>query len=94
MRLPRKEVERRRALGAQRAEAAHIIVYEMKKRGHSMSSLARELGIGTNAVSVTIRGKNHSPRVLRGLVDIGVDPALLFDPRGATAQVQEESEGL
>lgn len=81
MAITRKERARRKALGAQRAEAAHLIKYEMKKRGHDGESFAVHLGCSGQNVSYTILGHGHSPLVLNGLRKIGVPEYLLFDPR-------------
>ena len=70
-----------KSLGEMRAEAAYIIVHEMVKRGYTMSRLARELGISNVSVSKVINGATHNPRVLDALHDIGIDAALLHDPR-------------
>lgn len=81
MALPKKEIARRKALAAKRADVAYIIAHEMKKRGYNMRSLAQAIGVSLSAVSRTINGKLHSPRVLDGIISIGVDPTLLYDPR-------------
>jgi len=82
MALTRKEIARRKALGAHRAEVAHLIKYEMKKRaGHDGRSLAKVLGCSGQIVSATILGKKHSPTVLDGLKGLGVPEWYLYDPR-------------
>ena len=86
-----KSILRRKALGEQRAEVAYIIVHELKKRKLSMSEFARRIGVALALVSLTINGHKHSPRVLDALHDIGIDPALLHDPRPGRCQ---QSDGM
>lgn len=86
MALTKKEIARRKVLGAQRAEVAYIIAHEMKKRGWNRSDIARHIGISLAVVSATINGKRHSPRVLDAIINLGVSPDLLYDPRQKTRQ--------
>jgi predicted transcriptional regulator len=81
MALSRGEIARRKVLGARRAEVAHLIKYEMKRRGHTGESFAKLLGCSGQNVSVTICGYGHSKLVLDGLRAIGVPEDLLYDPR-------------
>ena len=83
MTLTKKErTARRRHLGAMRADVAHLIKYEMKKRArHDGRSLAKALGCSGQAVSATILGKKHSPTVLDALRGLGVPEWYLYDPR-------------
>ena len=75
--------EFRRRLGAQRAEASHLIRHEMRVRGYSGRSLARALGCSDVNVSRTVSGNAHSPLVLDALRELGVPEQYLFDPRRA-----------
>lgn len=75
--------EFRRRLGAKRAEVSHIILHEMRVRGYSGASLAREIGCSGANVSKTISGGGHSTLVLDALRELGVPEAYLFDPRRA-----------
>lgn len=81
MALSRKELARRKLLGAERAEVAHIIRYEMKKRGYNGKKLAARLKCSGENISKVILGKGHSELVLNGLRAIGIPEAYLFDPR-------------
>jgi len=62
----------------------------MKKRGFNMIKLAQEISVSPPLVSFTINGEKHSPRVLDGLLKIGIDPALLHDPRAIFTQRQAD----
>ena len=74
--------EIRRELGTKRSKVTHLIRYEMRMRGYSDSSFARELvGLSHQSVRKTLIGENHSPRVLDALREIGVPEKYLFDPR-------------
>ncbi|MDR2745695.1 MAG: XRE family transcriptional regulator [Desulfovibrio sp.] len=75
--------ELRRRLGAKRAEVSHIILHEMRVRGYSGASLARDLGCSGANVSKTISGGGHSPLVLDALRELGVPEEYLCDPRRA-----------
>lgn len=71
----------------------------LARRGTTSAALARELGISTAAVSRTLTGKNHSPRILEALRDAGVPEEYLFDPRrmggeGAQTPTQEGECGI
>jgi hypothetical protein len=81
MALTRKEIARRKELGAARATIRHILGAEMMRRGYNGRRLARELGCSDGIVSDVLRGHKHSPRVLGGLRNIGVPEYLLYDPR-------------
>ena len=61
-------------------------------RGTSSAGLARELGISTAAMSRTITGKSHSPRILDALRDMGVPEKYLFDPRRMAGDEPEKSK--
>ena len=73
--------EIRRTLGFQRASVSHLIVHQMRMSGYTRKALAAELGISSQAVSKTINGFTHSPRIINKLREIGVTEELLFDPR-------------
>jgi predicted transcriptional regulator len=82
MALTRKEIERRRLLGRERAKVVHEIVYEMRRHGgYYNAQIADILKCSNPLVSLTIHGKRHSPRVLCFLREIGVPEEYLFDPR-------------
>lgn len=49
--------------------------------GLSMSGLARRIGVSPQAVADTVKGRNHSERVLDALRLAGVPERYLFDPR-------------
>lgn len=77
--------EIRRQLGARRADVRHLIAHEMRLRGHTASSLARELGCSGVNVQKVVAGQGHSPRVLDALRALGIPEQYLFDPRRADA---------
>jgi lambda repressor-like predicted transcriptional regulator len=57
------------------------IQYELKKRGITQASIARELEVSRNHVSAVIRtpDKRQSARVMRAVAaKIGQDPRLVF----------------
>lgn len=81
MALTKKEIAQRKRLGVMRSEVAHIIYYEMKKRGHNGISLANKLGCTPENVYKAVRGNGHSPLVLNALRALGVPEEYLFDPR-------------
>jgi hypothetical protein len=85
MALTRKEIARRRELGAARAAIRHIIGAEMMLRGYNGTRLAKEVGCSTGLVSSVLTGHKHSPLVLDGLRGIGVPEHYLYDPRAARA---------
>lgn len=88
MRVSHKERAHRRAFGAQRADVALIIRHELRKRNVTLTMLAQQLGCSKQNISSVIYGTRHSPRVLDALLAIGIDPALLFDPRRTLSQQQ------
>jgi hypothetical protein len=74
--------EIRRELGAKRSEVTYLIRHEMRKRGYTDVSFARDVaGVSFQVVGRTLRGFGHSPNVLDGLRRIGIPEKLLFDPR-------------
>ena len=74
----------KRTLGIQRAAVAHLIHHEMRKRGYNCKIIAAQLGITVSAVSRTVTGIIHSPKVPDALKSAGVPENLLFDPRNVT----------
>lgn len=58
----------------------------LARQGMSAAGLARELGISTSAMSQTLTGRCHSPRILDALRKVGVPEKYLFDPRRETRQ--------
>lgn len=89
MALTRKEIARRKRLGAARAAIRLIRGAEMMLRGYNGSRLARELGCSNGLVSEVLSGRKHSPLVLDGLRRIGVPEEYLHDPRGDAARAKE-----
>ena len=85
MALARKEIERRRMLGAKRGKVSYLIAHKMRQRGFTGNALAQKAGCSKAAVSSTILGKTHCPRVLDALKEIGIPERLLFDPRKTEA---------
>lgn len=55
--------------------------YLANECGLTMAALADRLGISRQAVQATIRGHNHSPRVLDALRALQVPEKYLYDPR-------------
>ncbi len=70
----------REECGRLRHEARYLIRAVLVERGLSMAELGRRIGVTAEAVSATIRGKRHSPRVLEALREEGVPERYLFDP--------------
>lgn len=83
MRMPGATITRAK-LGEQRCYWAMRIHEALRRNGWSAAALARELDISQSAVSATILGKKHSPRVLDALRSAGVPEEYLFDPRMVT----------
>ena len=83
MRMPGATITRAK-LGEQRCYWAMRIHEALRRNGWSAAALARELDISQSAVSATILGKNHSPRVLDAVRSAGVPEEYLFDPRMVT----------
>ena len=75
--------EQKLILGARRAATKHLLVHEMRLRGHTSTSLARALGVTHQSIYKTVSGLMHSPRVLDALRELGVPQELLHDPRYA-----------
>ncbi|MDL2272353.1 helix-turn-helix domain-containing protein [Desulfovibrio sp. OttesenSCG-928-I05] len=71
----------RRELGIRRSRHAYLIRETLNRRGWTLSSLARDMGISTQTVSKVINGQSHSERVLDRLRDENVPEHLLHDPR-------------
>ncbi len=74
--------EIKRSLGAKRGAKSHLIVHQMRMKGYTAASLARELGVSDQTVGRTIRGLRHTECVLNALKKLGISEKLLFDPRG------------
>lgn len=79
----------RAQLGEQRCFWSMRIYEALKRNGYTLAVLARELGMTTSAVGATIRGKNHSAKVLDHLRALGVNEKYLFDPRRVDATGKE-----
>lgn len=71
----------RKRLGEQRCFWSMRIYEALRRNGRSAAVIAYELGISRTAVSATILGKSHSPRILDALREAGVPEKYLFDPR-------------
>ena len=71
----------REECGRQRYEVRYVIRAILDARGLSMAELGRRIGVTAEAVSATVLGKRHSPRVLEALRRGGVPEECLFDPR-------------
>ena len=71
----------RKHLGELRCFWSMRIYEALRRNGRSAAVIAYELGISRAAVSATILGKRHSPRILDALRDAGVPEKYLFDPR-------------
>lgn len=72
--MTRAECGRRRYLARYQIRAVLV------DRGLSMAELARRIGVTAEAVSATVRGKRHSPRVLTALRELGVPEKYLYSP--------------
>ncbi|WP_446424057.1 helix-turn-helix domain-containing protein [Mailhella sp.] len=72
--MTRAECARRRYLNRYKIRAI------LDDHGLSMSELARRIGVTAEAVSATIRGKRHSPKVLDALRSLGVPEKFLNTP--------------
>ena len=66
--------------GLRRFQYRYIIRAILDDRGLSMAELGRRIGVSAEAVSATVRGKRHSPKVLEALRREGVPEQYLFDP--------------
>ena len=66
--------------GRRRYENRYKIRAILYDRGLNMTELARTIGVTIEAVSATIRGKRHSPKVLDALRSLGVPEKLLNTP--------------
>lgn len=71
----------RAELGARRCGVAMRIYEVLRRKGRTAGVVADELGISESAVCATVRGRNHSFRVLDALRDAGVPERYLYDPR-------------
>lgn len=83
MRKPENAIMRAK-LGEQRCFWSLRIHEALRRNGRSAAVIAYELGVSQAAVSATILGKNHSPRILDALRGAGVPEKYLFDPRRAS----------
>lgn len=71
----------RAACGIQRFAHRYFIRAILEEHGISMAELGRRIGVTSESVSATVRGKRHSPKVLDALKAMGVPATYLFDPR-------------
>lgn len=69
-----------------RYQARYRIREALEDRDMNMSELARRIGLSAVAVQNTVKGKNHSTRVLEALREAGVPEKYLFDPHLAQAE--------
>lgn len=69
-----------------RYQARYKIRAVLDEHDMSMSELARRIGVSAVSVAATVRGKNHSRKVLGALREIGVPEEYLFDPRITQAE--------
>lgn len=66
-----------------RYQARYKIRELLDARDLSMREIARRIGVSSEAVSATVRGRMHSARVLEALRAAGVPEKYLFDPHTA-----------
>ena len=71
----------RREFGIRRSRYAYRIREALDRRGWTLSSLARDMGLSVQTVSKVINGQSHSVRVLDRLRDEEIPERLLCDPR-------------
>ena len=67
--------------GRQRFDYKRDIQKHLDSVGMSQAEFARLVGVTAQAVSATLNGVRHSPRVLEKLREIGVPEKYLCDPR-------------
>ena len=60
----------------------------LREEGHTMSSLARQIGVSPQQVRNTINGDDDSPRVLKALIAMGCPLNILSLPKHLKAEVQ------
>ena len=75
------KIRNRRDCGDKRYAARYFIRTVLDEQGLSMQDVARRIGVSGEAVTATVRGRIHSPRVLDELRTLGVPEEYLFDPR-------------
>lgn len=73
--------------GRNRADAKRQIQHILDCMGKNFADVAKEAGVSPQAVSATMNGFKHSPRVLDALRSFGVPEELLFDPRQTTKAI-------
>ncbi len=73
----------RMALGAERSKYRRRLQEVMDNNGKTGAALARELGVSSEAVYSTLKGKIHSHIVLEWLREHGAAEEYLCDPRSA-----------
>lgn len=77
-RMNRAECSQRRYLARYRIREA------LERRDMSMAELARRIGLSAVAVQATVKGMNHSRRILDALREAGVPEKYLFDPNATS----------
>lgn len=70
-----------KAYGDKRASNKRLIQKQLDAAGLNGRKIAERAGVSRQAVSATLNGHIHSPKVLNALRDVGVSDRLLFDPR-------------
>ncbi|EGY23933.1 hypothetical protein DA2_3767 [Desulfovibrio sp. A2] len=91
--MTRPSVETRRACGAARARVRFRIRDVLERQHLTMTALAEQIGVCNQAVSNTVNGRLHSPKVLQALRDVGVPEKYLFDPAKVCAKGPDATEG-
>lgn len=66
--------------GQRRAQNKRLIQMQLDEAGLDGVMIAERAGVSRQAVSATINGHCHSPKVLEELRKAGVPEKLLFDP--------------
>ena len=69
--------------GRGRADSKREIQRLLDAKGKNFVDVAAAAGVTPQAVSATMNGFRHSPRVLDALRFFGIPERLLFDPRRA-----------
>ena len=66
--------------GQKRAKFRRLIQKHLDESGKSQTDIAVLAGVSRQAVSATLLGRLHSPKILNALRLIGVPEKYLFDP--------------
>ena len=73
-------ITHRAECGFNRFHARYRIREVLDSRNLTMADVARRLGVSSETVSATVRGRIHSKKVLDELRSLGVPERYLFDP--------------